>query len=120
MRFDKHCKCRTEANSNAWRRLERAQSAKCRRGGRRQIHGRLPHRHELVEATLKIAARLRSTSASVVAHDDTLMRIAVCPCQTVPPHQHVPSPWTRAITSRVRSGLPNDTKTWLSTVSFST
>ena len=29
------------------------------------------------EATLKIAARLRSTSASVVAHDDTLMRIAV-------------------------------------------
>jgi hypothetical protein len=29
------------------------------------------------EATRKIAARLRSTSASVVAHDDTLMRIAV-------------------------------------------
>jgi hypothetical protein len=29
------------------------------------------------EAILKIAARLRSTSASVVAHDDTLMRIAV-------------------------------------------
>jgi hypothetical protein len=29
------------------------------------------------EATLKIAARLRSTSTSVVAHDDTLMRIAV-------------------------------------------
>jgi hypothetical protein len=29
------------------------------------------------EATLKIAARLRFTSPSVVAHDDTLMRIAV-------------------------------------------
>ncbi len=28
------------------------------------------------EATRKIAARLRSTSASVVAHDDTLIRIA--------------------------------------------
>jgi hypothetical protein len=29
------------------------------------------------EATRKIAARLRSTSAPVVAHDDTLIRIAV-------------------------------------------
>jgi hypothetical protein len=29
------------------------------------------------EAARKIAARLRSTSASVVAHDDTLIRIAV-------------------------------------------
>ena len=29
--------------------------------------------------------------ASVVAHDDTLMRIAVRPCQTVTPHQQVPS-----------------------------
>src|SRR6266480_3942672 len=71
-------------------------------------------------AARKIAATLRSTSASVVAHDDTLMRIAVWPCQTVPPHQQVPSPCTRAITSRVRSGLPNDTKTWLSTTSFNT
>src|SRR5580658_3550567 len=33
-------------------------------------------------AARRIAARLRSTSASVVAHDDTLMRIAVWPCQT--------------------------------------
>jgi len=48
-------------------------------------------RNDHNEATLKIAARLRCTSASVVAHDDTLMRIAVWPCQTVPPHQHVPS-----------------------------
>jgi hypothetical protein len=38
-----------------------------------------------------MAARLRSTSGSVVAQDETLMRIAVLPCQTVPPHQQVPS-----------------------------
>ena len=37
------------------------------------------------------ASALRSMSSSVVAHDDTLMRIAVLPCQTVPPHQQVPS-----------------------------
>lgn len=42
-------------------------------------------------ATRRIASRLRSMSASVVAHDDTLMRIACRPCHTVPPHQHVPS-----------------------------
>src|SRR5436853_139332 len=66
-----------------------------------------------------MAARLRSTSASVVAHDETLMRIAVWPCQSVPPHQQVPSLWTRAITSRVRSALPKDTSTWFSTTSFS-
>ncbi len=42
-------------------------------------------------AILKMTARLRSTSPSVVAHDDTLMRIAVCPCHSVPPHQQVPS-----------------------------
>jgi hypothetical protein len=34
---------------------------------------------------------LCSTSASVVAHDETLMRIATFPCYEVPPHQHVPS-----------------------------
>jgi hypothetical protein len=37
------------------------------------------------------ASALRSMSSSVVAHDDTLIRIAVLPCHTVPPHQHVPS-----------------------------
>ena len=63
------------------------------------------------DAIRKIAARLRFTSASVVAQDDTLMRIAVWPCQTVPPHQQVPSRCTRPITSRVRSAFPNDTKT---------
>jgi len=37
-------------------------------------------------AILIIAATLRSTSRSVVAQQDTLMRIAVCPCHCVPPH----------------------------------
>src|SRR5882762_3703687 len=68
----------------------------------------------------RVRMQPRSRSASVVAHDDTLMRIAVWPCQTVPPHQQVPSSCTRAITSSVRSELPNDTKTWLSTTSLST
>src|ERR1700675_246654 len=67
-----------------------------------------------------IACRLRSTSASVVAHEDTLILMAVSPCQTVPPHQQVPSSWTRRITSRVTSGRPKDTNTWLITTSFST
>src|SRR5215510_2753346 len=38
-----------------------------------------------------IASKLRSTSSSVVAHEETLMRIAARPCQIVPPHQQVPS-----------------------------
>src|SRR5207253_7754486 len=42
-------------------------------------------------AHFKIAFTLCSTSSSVVAQDETLIRIAVRPCQTVPPHQHVPS-----------------------------
>ena len=67
-----------------------------------------------------MACRLRSTSLSVVAQEDTLIRIAVFPCQTVPPHQQVPSSWTRRITSRVTSGRPKDTSTWLITTSFST
>src|SRR5712671_8224941 len=58
-----------------------------------------------------IASRLRSTSLSVVAHDDTLIRIAVFPCHSVTPHQHVPSSWMRRITSRVISAAPNDTST---------
>src|SRR2546428_11605863 len=51
-----------------------------------------------------IAFRLSSTSLFVVAQEDTLIRIAVFPCQTVPPHQHVPPSWTRPITSRRFSG----------------
>src|SRR5271157_465837 len=42
-------------------------------------------------AIRKIASRLRSTSASVVAQEETLMRMAERPCHTVPPHQQVPS-----------------------------
>jgi len=54
-----------------------------------------------------MAAALRSTSASVVAHEQTLIRIAVCPCQTVPPHQHVPSAWIASMTLCVVSAGPN-------------
>src|SRR5437773_7201700 len=42
-------------------------------------------------ATRSIASKLRSTSSSVVAQEETLMRMAVRPCQTVAPAQHVPS-----------------------------
>ena len=42
-------------------------------------------------ATRSIAEMLTPISASRVAHDETLIRIAVRPCQTVPPHQQVPS-----------------------------
>ena len=42
-------------------------------------------------AILSIASMLISTSLSVVAQEDTLILIAVFPCQVVPPHQHVPS-----------------------------
>lgn len=38
-----------------------------------------------------MAATLRSTSSSVVAQQETEMRMAVYPCHTVPPHQQVPS-----------------------------
>jgi hypothetical protein len=42
-------------------------------------------------AILRMAARLCSTSSSVVTQFDTLIRIAVRPCHCVPPHQQVPS-----------------------------
>ena len=48
-----------------------------------------------------MAARLRSASAAVVAQQETLIRIAARPRQTVPPHQQVPSAWIPAITRRV-------------------
>jgi hypothetical protein len=37
------------------------------------------------------ASTLRSMSSSVVAQHETLTRIALFPCHSVPPHQHVPS-----------------------------
>ena len=58
-----------------------------------------------------IAARLCSTSCSVVAQDETLMRIAVRPCHTVPPHQQVPSACSAAITRRVAASSPKRTST---------
>jgi hypothetical protein len=42
-------------------------------------------------AAAKIASRLFDTSRSVVAQDETLIRIALRPFHTVPPHQQVPS-----------------------------
>jgi hypothetical protein len=44
------------------------------------------------------------------AKDDTLMRIAVRACQTVPPHQQVPA-CTPATTRSVAAGSPTDTST---------
>ena len=84
------------------RRDERGGSAAHARRGDGRRAGDLPERNVSVHAahqrsactslaTRIIAARLSSTSSSVVAHELTLMRIAVRPCQTVPPHQHVPS-----------------------------
>lgn len=48
--------------------------------------------HPRTSRTIRImAARLRSTSSGVVAQLETLIRMAVLPCHTVPPHQHTPS-----------------------------
>src|ERR1051326_9126075 len=67
---------------------------------------------DLVWFAMRImASTLRSTSSSVVAQQETEMRMAVCPCHTVPPHQQVPSAWIPAITRRVSSGVPNETST---------
>jgi hypothetical protein len=46
-------------------------------------------------------------SASVVAHEETLTRMADRPRHTVLPHQHVPCRWTASITSRVRFASPS-------------
>lgn len=62
-------------------------------------------------ATLMMAAGLRSTSSSVVAQLETEIRIAVCPCDTVPPHQQVPSSCMAAIMRRVPCAVPTETKT---------
>ena len=62
-----------------------------------------------------IAERLRSTSSSVVAHELTLMRMAVRPCHTVAATQQVPSAWIAATTLRVVSASPNEMSTWLMT-----
>src|SRR5258708_3144559 len=46
-----------------------------------------------------IACTLRSTSAPVVAHEDTLILMPVSPFRTVPPHPHLPPPSTPPIPS---------------------
>jgi len=55
----------------------------------------VPHEGDyptLIDFAMRIiAATLRSTSSSVVAQQETEIRIAVCPCQIVPAHQQVPS-----------------------------
>ena len=45
------------------------------------------------------------------------MRIAGRPCQTVVPHQQVPSAWIASITRRLRAASPTLTITWFSTTS---
>src|SRR6185312_44561 len=65
----------------------------------------------LSRATRSMASRLRSTSSSVVAQLLTLMRMAVRPCHTVPPHQQVPSFCKAVMTRRVRSASPKATST---------
>lgn len=57
----------------------------------------IPYASDL-RATRIMAAALFSTSSSVVAHEHKLIRIAVCFCHTVPPHQQVPSCWIPCIT----------------------
>jgi hypothetical protein len=42
-------------------------------------------------AMASMACKLRVTSASVVAQEETLMRMALRPLHSVPPHQQVPS-----------------------------
>jgi hypothetical protein len=53
-----------------------------------------------------MACRLRSKSSSVVAHEETLIRMATRPCHTVSPNQHVPSAWIALTTRRVVSSSP--------------
>ncbi len=71
--------------------------------GKDEVTGSIPVNGSIPFAIRSIASKLLSTSASVVAHDETLIRIAARPCQTVGPHQHVPSSWIAAITARVVS-----------------
>jgi hypothetical protein len=65
-----------------------------------RVENRMENRQAAVARAMRtMAARLRFTSLDVVAQEDTLMRIAVLPCHTVPLHQQVPSSCMRRITS---------------------
>src|SRR3546814_11987789 len=65
-----------------------------------------------------MAAAELSTSASLVAQELMLIRIAARPFQVVPPHQQVPSSWIAAMTRCVRASSPKATTTWLSPTSL--
>ena len=52
-------------------------------------------------AIASIARNAASTLASVVAHDETLIRMTVRACHLLTPRQHVPSRWMASITSSV-------------------
>ena len=105
-----YSRSRTEDRAGAERRERRRVPADPRRTDARAPSLR-PSSARRQPATRSIAAMLRSTSASVVAHEHTLMRMAVRPCHTVPPHQQVPSACNAAITRWVRSASPKATST---------
>ena len=74
-----------------------------------------------VQASEEKSPTIRQARSNLeVAQLETEILIAVWPCQTVPPHQQVPSAWISEITRRVSSGLPNETSTWFKTTSLST
>ena len=75
---------------------------------------------ERLAAAFAAAAQIPLASASVVAYDDTLIRIASRSCHCVPPHQHTPAACTAAMTRVVWRSSPNDTRTWLRSTWLST
>src|ERR1700733_3924375 len=86
-----------------------------------ESHHISPRRSFLHRSTVRIiAAMLISTSSSVVAQEQTLIRIATCPLRCVELHQQVPSSWMALTHSAVSASLPNETSTWLRTTSFKT
>ncbi len=60
----------------------------------------------------------RVMSSSVVAQEQTLMRITAFPCQPAPPAQHSPEAWIFRRVSDVISSLSHAASTWLNTTSF--
>jgi HD-GYP domain-containing protein (c-di-GMP phosphodiesterase class II) len=84
-------------------------------------------RDAAAEAARRMAAAARSMSSSLVDQLETEMRMAVRPCQRVPPSQQVPSACTRAMVASVRASPssltaapPTRASTWLSVTSLST
>ena len=71
-------------------------------------------------AASRMEAIERSTSSSVVAHEETLIRIASRPCHRVPPHQQTPAAWIALMTRLVLASSPKATSTWFSSTWFKT